>query len=326
MQGGKEAFRGDERVVAVPHIDADAVAAATPWPALIDALRGAFAAPHHAPDRHIHEIAVPGEPAATALLMPAWIEGEVYGAKLANIFPGNGARGLPSVSSLYVVFSATTGQLLATMDGGAITGRRTAAASALAAGYLARPDSTTLLVIGTGRMAPRLVEAHRQVRPIDRVLLWGRDRAKAEAMAQRVGAEVVDDLAAVVVEADIVSTATLAREPLIRGADLAPGVHLDIIGSYAPDRREVDGAAVAAASVFVDTIGGAKAEAGDLIQAAAEGHFAWADVRADLAALSAGRHAGRTGRSEITLFKSVGAAIEDLAAARLVLAAEGIVP
>src|SRR5690606_36580245 len=103
------------RCVAVPQIEADAIAAATPWPALVAALRAGFAAPHHAPDRHIHEIAVPGEPTATALLMPAWIEGGVYGVKLANIFPGNGARGPPSISSLYAVFSATTGKLLATL-------------------------------------------------------------------------------------------------------------------------------------------------------------------------------------------------------------------
>jgi ornithine cyclodeaminase len=309
----------------VPHIEGQAIAAATPWPALIDALRQAFASRHHAPDRHIHEIAVPGEPVATALLMPAWIEGDVYGVKLANIFPGNGARGQPSISSLYATFSATTGRLLATLDGGTLTGRRTAAASALASTYLSRPESEVLLVVGGGRMVPMLIAAHRAARPITRVLIWGRDRSKAEALAATTGAEAAPDLEAAVRAADIVSTATLAIEPLVHGAWLKPGQHLDIIGSYSPARREVDADAVARSSVFIDTLGGAKAEAGDLIQAVAGGRFSWDAVAADLAALATERHKGRRSAGEITLFKSVGAAIEDLAAARLVLAAEGIV-
>ena len=107
--------------MAIPHFDSAAIEAATPWPKLMDALREAFAAEHQAPDRHIHEIAVPGAPPATALLMPAWIEGEIYGVKLANIFPSNGALGLPTVSSIYVVFDGRTGQVRATMDGGTLT-------------------------------------------------------------------------------------------------------------------------------------------------------------------------------------------------------------
>jgi ornithine cyclodeaminase/alanine dehydrogenase-like protein (mu-crystallin family) len=311
--------------VAVPHIEGDAIAAATPWPELIAAVRAAFASPHQAPDRHIHTVAVPNEPAGTALLMPAWIEGDVYGVKLANIFPGNGARGLPSVSSLYAIFSAVTGQLLATLDGSALTGRRTAATSALASSYLSRPDSRTLLIVGGGRMAPMLAAAHRAVRPIERVLIWTRDAGKGEATAAAIGIEATAALEPAVREADIVSTATLAQDPLIFGSWLQPGQHFDIIGSYSPLRREVDADAVARSSVFVDTIGGAKAEAGDLIQAAAEGRWAWSNVRSDLAALATGRHKGRRDEREITLFKSVGAAIEDLAAARLVLRAEGIV-
>lgn len=305
----------------VPHFDADAIAAATPWPTLIDAIRAGFASTHRAPDRHIHEIAVPDALAGTALLMPAWIEGEVYGVKLANIFPSNGELGLPAVSSLYVVFDGRTGQLRATMDGGILTVRRTAATSALASRYLSRPDSATLLVVGAGRMAPMLIAAHRAVRPITRTLIWARDAAKAEALAREFQAEVEPDLEAAVASADIVSAATLSRAPLIEGKWLKPGTHLDLVGAYAPIMRETDADAVARSQVFVDTIGGAKAEAGDLIQAAAKGRFAWTDVRADLATLATGRHPGRREGGEITLFKSVGAAIEDLAAARLVLEA-----
>ena len=305
----------------IPHFDSDAIEAAMPWPKLIGALREAFAAEHHAPDRHIHEIAVPGAPPATALLMPAWIEGEIYGVKLANIFPSNGALGLPSVSSIYVVFDGRTGQVRATMDGGSLTVRRTAATSALASTYLSRPDSATLLMIGAGRMAPMLIAAHRSVRPIRRVLLWARDAARAAALASVVEAEVVSNLQQAIAEADIISAATLSHSPIVEGRWLRPGTHLDLVGAYAPPMRETDAEAVARASVFIDTPGGARAEAGDLIQAAREGRFSWSDVRADLADLATGRHAGRTSDSEITMFKSVGAAIEDLAAARLVLAA-----
>lgn len=309
----------------IPHFDAAAIAAATPWPKLIEALRTGFTSPHQAPDRHIHELKVPGAATAMALLMPAWIEGEIYGVKLANIFPGNGALGLPSVSSLYVVFDGRTGRLQATMDGSAITGRRTAATSALASSFLSHPDSRRLVVLGAGRMAPLLVAAHTEVRPIAEVSIWARNLEQAERLAEQVGFEndlavsAVSELDAVVSEADIISTATLSQEPLIKGALLRPGTHLDLVGAYAAAMRETDGEAVARAQVFIDTAGGARTEAGDLIQAAAEGRFDWADVRADLADLCAGRHPGRTDENAITLFKSVGAAIEDLVAAKLVL-------
>lgn len=306
-----------------PHFNADAVTAATPWDRLIPALRTAFTSPHSAPDRHIHKLAVPGTDTATALLMPAWITGEVYGVKLANVFPGNGARGMPSIHSLYVLFDGGTGELLATMDGGAITTRRTAATSALASSYLSRPDSRSLLVIGAGRMAPLLVDAHRAVRPIADVAVWARKPEQATKLAAHTGASAVTDLDAAIAHADIVSSATLSHSPLIRGELLRPGTHIDLVGAYAPEMRETDSEAIARATVFIDTLGGSQAEAGDLIQAAAEGRFAWSEVAADIADLSAGRHQGRVRNDEITLFKSVGAAIEDLAAARLVLEARG---
>jgi ornithine cyclodeaminase len=309
--------------LAAPHYDSAAIEAATPWPILIAALGAAFAGRHHAPDRHIHEIAVPGARPGTALLMPAWIEGEIYGVKLANIFPSNGALGLPAVSSIYVAFDGRTGRVRATMDGGTLTVRRTAAASALASSYLSRKDSGTLLMVGAGRMAPMLIAAHCSVRPIRRVLLWAREPSRAAELARASGAELVEDLAQAVAEADIVSTATLSQTPLVEGRWLRPGTHLDLVGAYAASMREADSEAVARAEVFIDTPGGARAEAGDLIQAEREGRFAWAEVRADLAGLVRGGHPGRTDEAAITMFKSVGAAIEDLAAARLVLAGAG---
>ncbi len=304
----------------VPHYDAEAIAAATVWSALIAAIGQAFAAPHVAPDRHVHEIAVPGRAGATALLMPAWIEGAVYGVKLANIFPSNGGLGLPSVHALYVLFDATTGAPLATMDGGALTVHRTAATSAFASKHLSRPESSRLLMIGAGRMAPMLIAAHRAVRPIEDVMIWARDPTRAAVLAAQVGGRAVANLDAALAEADIVSAATLCRAPLIKGALLKPGTHVDLVGAFSPTMREADGETIARAQIFIDTLGGARAEAGDLIQAAAEGKFDWGQVCADLADLASGRHAGRRDEDEITLFKSVGAAIEDLAAARLVMA------
>lgn len=303
--------------------DSASVTAATAWPKLLAALEKAFASPHVAPDRHIHRIVVPGVEDATALLMPAWIEGEHYGVKLANIFPSNGALGLPAVSAAYLLFDGRTGQLLALIDGGTLTARRTAATSALASRLLSRPESSTLLMLGAGRMARLLVEAHRTVRPITRVLLWSRRPEQAEALAAELGAEVTGDIDAGLQQADIVSAATLSKIPLVRGAALRPGTHLDLVGAFTPAMREADAEAVARSTVFIDTLGGARAEAGELLQAQAEGRFQWSDVAADLAALVTGAHPGRRRSAEITLFKSVGAAIEDLAAARLVAADAG---
>lgn len=309
---------------AIPFFEADAVRAATPWPDLIDAIRQGFTSTHSAPDRHIHTLKVPGDADATALLMPAWIEGEVYGVKLANIFPSNNERGEAAVSAIYALFDARSGKPLALMNGGEITARRTAATSALAADYLAKKDARTLLLVGTGRLPPLLAEAHASVRPIEKVLVWGRNANKAAALAGSIAAQTgllaegVSDLAHAAGLADIISCATISKAPLIEGRWLQPGTHLDLIGAFTPEMRETDAEAVRRSRVFIDTLGGAEAEAGDLLQAIAEGAFAWEDVVADLAALCSGAHAGRISDDTITLFKSVGAAIEDLVAARLV--------
>ncbi|GGA36428.1 ornithine cyclodeaminase [Pelagibacterium lentulum] len=307
----------------IPFFDADQIRGATPWPRLIEAIAQGFVSTHHAPDRHIHDLAVPGEVDATALLMPAWIEGEIYGVKLATIFPSNNKAGARAVNAIYVLFDGMNGKPLALMDGGEITARRTAATSALAARYLAREDARTLLVVGTGRLPPLLAQAHKAVRDIDTVLVWGRNGEKAEKLAQRIGAELdvetgaVKDLEVGVRQADIVSCATISREALVLGDWLEPGTHLDLVGAFTPLMRETDAKAVTRSAVFIDTLGGAKAEAGDLIHAINEAAFGWDDVVADLPALCSGAHKGRSSADEITLFKSVGAAIEDLVAARL---------
>jgi ornithine cyclodeaminase len=291
---------------------------------LIDALAEAFRRGGEAmPVRQSHEIGASGNP-GHLLLMPAWERGKALGVKLVTVFPGNAARGLGAVSSLYVLFDGATGQPRAMIDGEALTNRRTAAASALASRYLSRDDSATLLLIGTGRVAACLPDAHRAVRPIRRVLVWGRNPAHAAALAGTFAqrgfeAAAVADLPAAMAEADIVSCATTSTEPLVMGRQLRPGTHLDLVGAFTPRMRESDDEAVCGSRVFVDTYGGALAEAGDLLQPIAAGRFRADQVCGDLHQLASGARPGRLDQHEITLFKSVGAAIEDLAAASLLV-------
>lgn len=307
-------------------LDATATAARLSFEALIPALRRAFAEEGcEVPLRHTHRIADPGGAGGSVLLMPAWKPGGLFGLKTVMIFPGNGARGLPGLHSLYTLFDATTGVPLAQLDGNEITTRRTAAAAALAASFLAREDATRLLVLGCGRVARLLPEAMRCVRPITRVQVWNHRPEGATALArewreQGVDAQAVTDLDAAVHEADIVSCATLATAALVRGARLRDGTHLDLIGSFTPQMRECDAACFARSRVFVDTEE-ALAKSGDVLGAVAEGAFEAARLQGTLAQLVRGERAGRREAGEITLFKAVGNALEDLAAAELVAAA-----
>jgi len=291
--------------------------------ALIDALRTMFVDGCEVPLRHIHAIADrAGQPAGSVLLMPAWRAGRRFGLKTVMVFPGNGARGLPGLHSTYLLYDAATGEPLAQLDGDQITTRRTAAAAALAASYLARPDARRLLVVGSGRVARLIADAMRAVRPIDEVIVWNHRRAGAETLAAAlraagIAAQASDDLAASVAAADIVSCATLSTAALIEGRWLAPGTHLDLIGSFTPQMREADAACFERSRVFVDT-SEALAKSGDLLSAVAEGAFTPAALQGTLADLCAGRCAGRTQPDETTLFKAVGSALEDLAAAELV--------
>ena len=220
-----------------------------PWGSLIEALRQGFRAGCTMPVRHHHAIPVPGQPQASLLLMPAWREGGRIGVKLASVFPGNASRGLASVVATYVLSDATDGHVIAILDGDALTVRRTAAASALAADYLARSDAASLLMVGTGNLAPNLIAAHASVRPIRRIAIWGRSPGKAEALARAVALDGIDvraveDLAAAAREADIISCATLATDPLIEGTWLKPGAHLDLVGGFRPDRYHLTSALV----------------------------------------------------------------------------------
>ena len=163
-------------------LNAAEVREALDWPSIVAALEAMFRGGCEMPARHHHTVQVPGATAATLLLMPAWSEGGYLGVKVVNIFPDNASHGLPAVAGIYLLFSAQTGAILATIDGAELTARRTAAASALAARYLARKDAARLLVVGTGRLAGNLAAAHATVRPIRDVAIWGRDRSKAAAV------------------------------------------------------------------------------------------------------------------------------------------------
>jgi ornithine cyclodeaminase len=250
--------------------------------------------------------------------------------KIINVAPGNAARGLPGLHGSYTLFDAATGRPLALLDADALTARRTVAASALAAGYLARPDASRLLVVGAGRLAALLPAAHRAVRPIRQVRVWARRPEAAAALVARwqtegFDAEAATDLQAALGAADIVSCATLATEPLVQGAWLAPGAHLDLIGGFTPAMREADDDCFRGARLAIDTEE-ALTKAGDLLGPVSRGVFTAADVRATLAQLCRGSVPGRTQERQRTVFKSVGTALEDLAAARLVWRTLGPAP
>lgn len=220
----------------------------------------------------------------------------------------------------YLLSDAITGAPMALMDGGELTDRRTAAASLLAARHLARPDSARLLLLGSGKVARALAEGYAARFPITDIAIWSPTARHAAHLAKELAARGLPARATDRPDpgaADIVSAATLSATPLVRGAAVAPGTHVDLVGAYRPDMRESDGALLARATVVVDTRAGALAEAGDIVQAIAEGAISPTHLVADLAELCRGTHPGRRDADEITVFKSVGWAGEDLAAAVL---------
>jgi ornithine cyclodeaminase/alanine dehydrogenase-like protein (mu-crystallin family) len=307
--------------VTMKTFDADQTRVHLRFQNLVPALRDAFAGNANVPPRHVHTVEV-GADRGTVLIMPAWSEAGYLGIKTINIFPGNSAQGLPGLHATYVLYDAHTGVPLASMDGNEITAHRTAAASALGASFLARPDAKRLLVLGTGRVARLLPAAHACVRAIDEVVVWNHRPEGAEALAaqwrgQGWNARAAATLEAAVREADIVSCATLATSALVKGEWLAPGSHLDLIGSFTPAMKEADPACFTGARVFVDTEE-ALAKAGDLVDAIAAGVLRVEGIQGTLAQLCKGERAGRSGPTERTVFKAVGSALEDLTAATLV--------
>ena len=293
--------------------------------ALIGRLEAMFKAGCETPLRHHHAL-----PEGMLLLMPAWTARHI-GIKLVTVFPDNARRSLPSVLGQYILLDGRTGQAVALLDGTMLTKRRTACASGLAARYLAPTSATRLLMIGAGALAPHLIRVHAKVRPIREVAIWGRRPEAAAALARELAASLpaalgrpvtvrtVADRKAAVGEADIVSCATLSKEPLVEGDWLREGQHVDLVGAYTPAMRESDDKAVWRARVYVDTRTGALKEGGDIVQPLGNGTIDEDDVIADLFELTRGQQTGRLpgDTTSITLFKSVGTALEDLAAAEL---------
>ena len=317
---------GSDSSPALRFVDAKTVARNLPFTELVEALHRAFSATDMvAPTRSHYGLDCLGSGNPVLLSMPAWSAALGVGTKLVTVYPDNRRLGLPSIHGLYILMDAATGRPEAVLDAGELTARRTAASSALASRYLSRPDSRVLLMVGTGRLSHFLPLAHASVRPIGQVLVWGRsiDKARETARflcAKGLQAEPAESLEHACARADIVSCATLSTEALVHGDWLRPGTHVDLVGAFTPRMREADDRMLARASaVWCDTSQGVLTEAGDIVQALASGALDRSRIAGELADLCRAGAAPARGPVDITVFKSVGAALEDLAAARLCL-------
>ena len=305
-------------------INAESVAKCLPYSDLIEKLRVAFTQDTCAPERTNHTIKNTQDSAASLLLMPAWKQEESIGIKIVSVFPENTANNLSAVHASYILMSAKDGLPKAIMDGSELTLRRTACASALAADYLAKDHTKTLLMIGTGNLAPHLIRAHMKVRDYSKVLVWGRRKEKAEQLVSSLKDLDIEILSIENIEkacslADVISCATLSKDALILGEWLKPGHHLDLVGAFTPEMREVNNEAIIKSRVVVDTYNGALSESGELIKALKDGDINESHILADMRELILFKKNIREDEDNITLFKSVGTALEDLAAAELVI-------
>ncbi len=306
------------------HLDEEQTRAALDWAPLIAGIGSAHLVGCEMPVRHHHTFGIPGEADGTLLLMPAWVPGEYLGVKIVTVVPGNSARSLPAIAGAYLISNAKTGELLGLMDGAELTARRTAATSAYAASHLARKDAKTHLILGAGRLSLNLIEAHANVREIENVQVWARRPERAEQVVKEAkqrgyNAAVATDLPKAIGAADIVSSCTLATEPLIKGEWLSPGTHLDLVGAFTPKMRETDDDAVLKSRVYADTMEGVLSEGGDIVQPINANIISQSHIVGDLFGLARGTISGRQNDNEITLYKSVGAALQDLAAAQIAI-------
>ncbi len=272
------------------------------------------------PDRFHLDFENPGHDDSTLLLMPSWRTAEYLGVKVVTISPDNGRYELPSIYAQYLLFDAQKGRHLAIFDGKALTNVRTAASSLLAARSLVPQSASTYLIVGTGALAAHYARGYATIFPLNELLIWGRNFAKADKLAEQLvdlpcSVRPVQDRAAAQTKADIISALTLTQSPLLFGHLARPGQHYDLVGAYKPDRREADGELMRSAQLFVDTRFGALHEAGDVMLAIEEGAISADQICCELHDLYKGTHPGRHTEEEITVFKSVGHAAEDLAAA-----------
>ncbi len=291
------------------------------FPTLIDTLADGFRSDIEVPQRmHIDYPGPKPSDTNTLLLMPAIRIGDYAGVKIVNVAPGNRDTDFETIQGIYYLMDATTGVPKALFDAKSITVWRTAAASALASSFLSRADASKLLILGTGALAPYLVRAHAAVRPIEDVLIYGRSREKAHKMADEFQGEfssinVIEHIDEHLSSVDIVSAATSSPGPLIRGELLTEGQHIDLVGAYTPTTRESDDEVMKTGRIFADNRSSVLKEAGDLLIPIASGAIIAEDIVADLFELCQGEKPGRAGDGEITVFKSVGHAMEDLVTA-----------
>ena len=283
------------------------------WIALTEALAAGHALPRAAlADTLLHRAD------NTLLTRSAWIDGMGVAVKAATIYPGNPKLGLAAVNGAVTLFSDRDGTLEALVDFTLVTKWKTAGDSLLAARRLARPDAETFLIVGAGAVARSMIEAYAAAFPKARFLVWSRNPDIARSIADETGATPEPDLEQAVRRADVVATATMSPTPLIKGAWLQPGSHLDLIGAYRPDMREADSTCFARARVFVDARATTLQHIGDLMVPLAEGVITEADIQADFYDLPTG-HFARHSPDEITLCKNGGGAHLDLMTARYIL-------
>jgi len=273
------------------------------------------------PMRHHHDFPNPEVKAdSTLLLMPAWNPSKNAGVKIVTVSPENGQFDLPSIQGTYIYFDAIKGSIKAILEAKILTVKRTAATSALASSYLSRKDASSLLMIGTGALSINLIKAHAAVRPIKEVFIWGRNFEKATAICailknEKFTVTAIKTIEEKIAEVAIISCATLSKRPLVLGKYLKNGQHIDLVGAYKKDMREADDETISKAAVYVDTFQGGLKESGDIVIPLQNGTLKEEDIKADLFQLCSSQKTGRSTAKEITVFKSVGHALEDLAAA-----------
>ena len=312
------------------HYSATSIEDRLTYSKLADAIRAAFLdATITAPTRmHLQS----GDSAQDAVLvMPAWRRGGLGVVKVVTVRPANALRNMPSVQGTALLFDEASGVPVATVDATALTRWRTAATSLLAARYLARPTSTVLAMFGSGAMARHLIHAYASEFPLRTVLIWSRSEDHARRLAtklelpQSVDIVVTTDRESAGRQAHIISCATMAEAALVGGSWVQPGTHVDLVGAFTPHMRESDDRLVECAQIYVDTRAAALKEAGDLVQPLRAGVISASDILGELADIVRGPFPLRRTDTAITVFKSVGHSIEDLAAAELLIGAAGSV-
>lgn len=303
-------------------LTADELRRALPITAAIDAVEQGFLALATGNVAQPLRVAVGGV-GGTMLAMPAWVAGMGLGLKVVTIFPGNEARGLATINGAVLLADEENGLPLALIEGRTLTAIRTGAASGVATRAMARPDSRVLAIFGAGAQAPWQVAAVCATRSIERVLVVNRSRERGERLAALLrgwgdpvpGDAQISTAEQALAQADVICCATSAVEPLFDDSAVRPGTHINAVGSFTPQMREIPSATVARARVVVDQREAAWAEAGDLMIARDEGAIDEEHIAAELGELVAGIAPGRTGDDQITLFKSVGLGLQDVAAA-----------